>query len=97
MNHATSSTVAQLFPGTESRTVRTRTANDEARGRKYLMRDEVLKLAKMAKQSRNGDRDYLMIMLAYQHGLRVSELVGLKWQQLDLTGSHQITIQRAKG
>lgn len=97
MSHATSGATIHTLPVTKTRTVRTRSANDAARGRKYLTRDEVLKLEKAAKGNRYGARDSLMIRLAYEHGLRVSELVGLKWQQIDLDGSHQISIQRAKG
>jgi len=97
MKSATSSAIIHAVPSTEKRTVRTRLANDEARGRKHLTRDEALKLAKAAKGNRHGARDSLMILMAYQHALRVSELVDLKWQQIDLNGSHQISIQRAKG
>lgn len=35
-------------------------------------------------QGRHGHRDHTMILLAYRHGLRVSELVRLKWLQVDL-------------
>jgi type 1 fimbriae regulatory protein FimB/type 1 fimbriae regulatory protein FimE len=37
-----------------------------------------------AKGNRYGHRDATMILLAYRHGLRVSELVGLRWEQVDL-------------
>src|SRR5208282_837658 len=33
---------------------------------------------------RHGQRDATMILLAYRHGLRVSELVGLRREQVDL-------------
>jgi type 1 fimbriae regulatory protein FimE len=35
-------------------------------------------------RGRYGHRDATMILLAYRHGLRVSELVALRWDQLDL-------------
>lgn len=89
--------VVILRPATESRTVRTRSDNDEARGRKYLTRDEVHRLMKEAKKGRHGQRDALMIRMAYEHGLRVSELVGFKWQHFDLDGGHTVMVQRAKG
>jgi type 1 fimbriae regulatory protein FimB/type 1 fimbriae regulatory protein FimE len=33
---------------------------------------------------RHGHRDATLILLAYRHGLRVSELVALRWDQIDL-------------
>jgi integrase len=36
-----------------------------------------------AKDDRWGHRDATMILVAYRHGLRVSELVDLRWEQVD--------------
>jgi len=36
------------------------------------------------KRGRYGQRDATMILLAYRHGLRVSEVVALRWDQVDL-------------
>jgi type 1 fimbriae regulatory protein FimB/type 1 fimbriae regulatory protein FimE len=33
---------------------------------------------------RYGHRDATLILLAYRHGLRVSELVAMRWDQIDL-------------
>jgi type 1 fimbriae regulatory protein FimB/type 1 fimbriae regulatory protein FimE len=33
---------------------------------------------------RHGHRDYTAILLAYRHGFRVSELVALRWDMIDL-------------
>jgi integrase len=41
-------------------------------------------------------RDGLMISVAYHHGLRVSELIGLEWTAIDLKAG-TITISRVKG
>ena len=38
-----------------------------------------------AKDNRWGHRDATMILVAYRHGLRVSELVDLRWDQVDFT------------
>jgi type 1 fimbriae regulatory protein FimB/type 1 fimbriae regulatory protein FimE len=34
---------------------------------------------------RHGQRDSTLLLVAYRHGLRVSELVALRWDQVDLT------------
>jgi type 1 fimbriae regulatory protein FimB/type 1 fimbriae regulatory protein FimE len=55
------------------------------RGREHLTPDEVDRLATAAaKLGRHGARDALMIKVAYRHGLRVTELVELRRDQLDL-------------
>lgn len=83
-------------PATETRTVHSRTANDAARGRKHLTRDEVHRLIRAARDNRYGLRDALMLRLAFEHGLRVSELVGLRWSAVDLV-THELRVTRAKG
>lgn len=69
----------------------------EQRLRDYLTRDEVALLLRAAKKSpRYGVRNYAMILLAYRHGLRASEVTGLRLSDLDLsTGT--IYCRRAKG
>jgi len=44
---------------------------------------------------RHGHRDSTLILLAYRHGLRVSELVALRWEQVDFS-SGTIHINRLK-
>jgi hypothetical protein len=45
----------------------------------------VEKLRKTARGiGRHGDRNDTMILLAYRHELRVSELINLRWDQFDL-------------
>jgi integrase len=57
----------------------------EVRSREHLTPTEVEKLRKTARSiGRHGDRNDTMILLAYRHGLRVSELITLRWDQLDL-------------
>jgi integrase len=56
--------------------------------RQYLTPAEVEMLIKSAeKRGRYGKRDGLMIYMAARHGLRRSELVDLRWHQLDLKGA----------
>jgi type 1 fimbriae regulatory protein FimB/type 1 fimbriae regulatory protein FimE len=50
-----------------------------------LTSDEVESLITAARRlGRHGHRDATMILLTYRHGLRVSELVALRWEQVDL-------------
>ena len=59
--------------------------NAERRGREHLTPSEIDRLIAAARQlGRHGHRDATMILLAYRHGLRVSELVSLRREQLDL-------------
>jgi type 1 fimbriae regulatory protein FimE len=59
---------------------------NRARGtREHLVPTEVDPLTTAAgRLGRHGHRDATLILLAYRHGLRVSELVALRWEQIDL-------------
>ena len=72
-----------------------RKPNVDLRTREYLTETEVEGLLVAAKSNRWGHRDALMILLAYRHGLRASELVGLRWEQIEFKGS-RIHIRRVK-
>jgi len=62
-----------------------RQTNASRRKREYLIPDEVEQLLQAsAKLGRHGARDRTLVLLAYRHGLRVSELVSLRWDQVDL-------------
>ncbi len=63
-----------------------RVTNASRRSREYLTPDEVAKLMSAAgKTGRHGHRDATMILIGYRHGLRVSELVSLRWDAVDFT------------
>lgn len=78
--------IAQTPPSTENRKVRpTRRRNVELRPREYLTPEEVERLIDHARKlGRHGHRDATLITLAYRHGLRVSELISLRWDMIDL-------------
>ncbi len=74
-------------PNTENGKVNppSRKTNKEARSREYLTADEVDRLMVASKSlGRHGHRDATLILIAYRHGLRVSELVALRWDMVDL-------------
>src|SRR5437773_740367 len=57
-----------------------RVPNTECREREHLTEREVELLYQAAKRyGRNGARDALMVWVAFRHGLRVGELVALRW------------------
>ena len=64
-----------------------RRPNADLRTREHLTQDEVERLIEAAKTNRYGHRDATMILLAYRHGLRASELVDLRWDQVDFNGA----------
>jgi type 1 fimbriae regulatory protein FimB len=65
--------------------------------RRHLRPEEAAKLITAAgKRGRYPDRDRLLLRLAYRHGLRASEAVGLRWDSFDLEGG-TLTIARSKG
>ena len=60
-----------------------RPPNRDLRTREHLTEAEVERLMKATKDNRYGHRDATMILVAYRHGLRVSEVVDLRWEQVD--------------
>jgi type 1 fimbriae regulatory protein FimB/type 1 fimbriae regulatory protein FimE len=86
-----------VAPNTENRTVATprRKPNVELRTREYLTDAEIESLTDAAKGNRHGRRDATMILIAYRHGLRVSELMDLRWDQVDFA-SATLHVRRVK-
>src|SRR5262249_16382565 len=73
-----------ISPATINRTVAPRRpANRDLRTREYLTEAEVERLMKAATRNRWGHRDSTMILVAYRHGLRASEVVDLRWDQIE--------------
>jgi len=65
------------------------------RERRYLEPDERRALLAAAKRGRWAARDYALVLLAYRHGLRCSEIIGLQWQDVKLPAA-RLFVQRAK-
>jgi integrase len=73
-----------------------RKANVDYRIREHLTEAEVDKLLAALKRNRHGHRDWLIGLLIYRHGLRVSEACDLRWDDIDL-GKRTIVVRRLKG
>src|SRR3954453_9129260 len=72
-----------------------RRKNAELRTREYLTDDEVQTLIDIAKENRYGHRDATMILVAYRHGFRASELTDLRWDQIEFS-SATLHVRRVK-
>lgn len=74
-----------------------RVPNRERRAREHLTPSEVEQLmAAAARVGRYGHRDATLLLIAYRHGLRVGELVTLRWDQVDLDRG-ALHVSRLKG
>jgi type 1 fimbriae regulatory protein FimB/type 1 fimbriae regulatory protein FimE len=72
-----------------------RRPNSELRSREHLTETEVEKLFEAVKANRYAHRDATMILVAYRHGLRASEISDLRWDQIDFA-SATLHVHRVK-
>ena len=73
-----------------------RRGNDTYRVREHLTEAEMDKLLAALKRNRHGHRDWLIGLIIYRHGLRVSEACDLRWDDIDLP-KRTIIVRRLKG
>jgi len=97
---------AQLLPfpapdnGAASTSLPTRQPNSATRPREHLTSVEIDKLIATARARGRGgcaQRDAAAILLAYSHGLRVSELVALRWSRFYLSDGVAHITRRKNG
>ena len=69
---------------------RGRRGNEVYRVREHLTEAEIEKLLAALKRNRYGHRDSLIGLLIYRHGLRVSEAIGMRRNQVRLLASAAI-------
>ena len=73
-----------------------RRGNDAYRIREHLTEAEMDELLTALKRNRYGHRDWLIGLIIYRHGLRVSEACDLRWDDIDLP-KRTIIVRRLKG
>src|SRR6516225_3668390 len=82
--HMVNTHLKLVTPSIVNRTViPKRLPNADLRTREHLTEAEVEQLLSAARKNRWGHRGATMILVAYRHGLRPSELVDLRWDQVD--------------
>ena len=63
--------------------------------RRFLTAKEVQAMMQAARQDATGERDYCLILLAFRHGMRISELLDLHYHDLDLREG-RVNVRRLK-
>jgi type 1 fimbriae regulatory protein FimE len=63
--------------------------------RRFLTAKEVQAMMQAARQGPTGERDYCLILLAFRHGMRISELLDLHYHDLDLHEG-RVNVRRLK-
>jgi hypothetical protein len=85
-------------PTIEKRKVPRRKANSANRSREYLTDTEVTALMNAAAHvGRHGAHDATLVLIAYRHGLRISELASLLWDQVNLEQGLLHVVRRKNG
>jgi site-specific recombinase XerD len=83
-------------PPPKGRNVKSAAVDSHERGKDFLGEPEVTALLEAAKPGRHGLRDHLLMLMMYRHGLRVSEAIGLRRDDVDLDQA-RLWVRRLKG
>jgi type 1 fimbriae regulatory protein FimB len=68
----------------------------DPRKKNFLNEGEAESFLAAAKRGRHGARDYALALVAYRHGMRVSELIGVQMADLDMSAC-RLFVRRSKG
>jgi integrase len=66
----------------------TATTDGHERGKGFLSEKEVERVLEGARRARHGTRDYLLLLMMYRHGLRVSEAIALRRDNVNLDAAN---------
>ncbi len=72
------------------------TAAVDSHAKNFLTESEMKKFLAAARKGRHGARDFCLMLVAYRHGMRVSELVDVRLKDIDLETA-RIFVRRLKG
>ena len=90
--------LALVAPTGKKRAVtRGRRPNAAYRKREHLTEIEIEKLIEAAKRNRYGHRDATMILVAFRHGLRASEICELTWDAIDFHAATMHVTRKKQG
>src|SRR5262249_29896418 len=68
----------------------------DRRVKDFLTDAEIKSFLESARKGTHGERDYLLALLAYRHGFRVSELIDVRLEEIDLKTA-RMQVRRLKG